>query len=117
MANIFETARAERRANKFSRGLDSAAGLAQTLSGPGPFTIFVPTDAAFDQLSADQQANLLDDPGKLTKLLQYHIVPGLYKADDMLDQHLSQDPGGTAPQSVGGHLRDTSGRRRNYNGE
>jgi len=36
-------------------------------------------------LSADQQANLLDDPGKLTKLLQYHIVPGLYKADDMLD--------------------------------
>ena len=85
MANIFETARAERRANKFSKGLDSAAGLAKTLSGPGPFTIFVPTDAAFDQLSADQQANLLDDPGKLTKLLQYHIVPGLYTADDMLE--------------------------------
>ena len=85
MANIFETARAERRANKFSKGLDSAAGLAQTLSGPGPFTIFVPTDAAFDQLSDDQQANLLDDPGKLTKLLQYHIVPGLFTADDMLD--------------------------------
>ena len=85
MANIFETARAEQRANKFSKGLDSAAGLAQTLSGPGPFTIFVPTDAAFDQLSADQQNNLLGDPGKLTKLLQYHIVPGLYTAEDMLD--------------------------------
>jgi len=85
MANIFETARAERRANKFSRGIESAAGLAQTLSGPGPFTIFVPTDAAFDQLSDDQQANLLGDPGKLTKLLQYHIVPGLYTAEDMLD--------------------------------
>lgn len=86
MANIFETARAERRANKFSKGLDSAAGLAQTLSGPGPFTIFVPTDAAFDQLSVDQQNNLLGDPGKLTKLVQYHIVPGLYTADDMFDQ-------------------------------
>ena len=49
MANIFETARADRRANKFSKGLNSAAQLAQTLSGPGPFTIFVPTDAAFDQ--------------------------------------------------------------------
>ena len=85
MANIFETARAESRANKFSKGIESAAGLAQTLSGPGPFTIFVPTDAAFDQLSVDQQNNLLGDPGKLTKLLKYHIVPGLYTADDMLD--------------------------------
>jgi uncharacterized surface protein with fasciclin (FAS1) repeats len=85
MANVFETARAERRANKFSKGLDSAAGLAQTLSGPGPFTIFVPTDAAFDQLSDNQQNKLLGDPGKLTKLLKYHIVPGLYTADDMLD--------------------------------
>jgi uncharacterized surface protein with fasciclin (FAS1) repeats len=86
MANIFETARADRRASKFSKGLDSAAGLAQTLSGPGPFTIFVPTDAAFDKLSVDQQNKLLGDPGKLTKLVKYHIVPGLYTAYDMLDQ-------------------------------
>src|SRR5216684_7104409 len=86
MANIFETARAEQRANKFSRGLDSAAGLAQTLSGPGPFTIFIPTDAAFDQLSADQQANLLADPGKMARVLKYHIVPGYYTADDLLDR-------------------------------
>ena len=86
MANIFETARAERRADKFTKGLDSAAGLVQTLSGPGPFTIFVPTDAAFDQLSVDQQNNILGNPGKLTKLLQYHIVPGYYTAYDLLDQ-------------------------------
>lgn len=85
MANIFETARADRRAKKFSKGLDSAAELAETLSGPGPFTIFVPTDAAFDKLSDDQQNKLLGDPGKLTKLLKYHIVPGLYTAEDMLD--------------------------------
>src|SRR5437899_10362633 len=86
MANIFETARAERRANKFTSGLDSAAGLVDTLSGQGPFTIFVPTDAAFDQLSADQQANLFADPGKLAKVLKYHIVPGYYTADDLLDR-------------------------------
>ena len=86
MANIFETARAQRRADKFSKSLDSAAGLVQQLSGPGPFTIFVPTDAAFDQLSVDQQNNILGDPGKLTRLVKYHIVSGLYTANDMFDQ-------------------------------
>ena len=85
MANIFETARADHRAKKFSKGLDSAAELVKTLSGPGPFTIFVPTDAAFDQLSDDQQNKLLGDPGKLTKLLKYHIVPGLHTSEDLLD--------------------------------
>src|SRR5437588_12886262 len=86
MANIFETARAEHAYNKYIRGLESVAGLVDTLSGPGPFTIFVPTDAAFDQLSADQQADLFADPGKMAKVLKYHIVPGYYTADDLLDR-------------------------------
>jgi uncharacterized surface protein with fasciclin (FAS1) repeats len=86
MANIFETARAERSYNKYVKGIESVAGLVETLSGPGPFTIFVPTDAAFDKLSNDQQANLLADPGKLAKVLKYHIVPGYYTADDLLDR-------------------------------
>src|SRR2546425_12126008 len=86
MANIFETARAEHAYNKYIRGLESVAGLVETLNGPGPFTIFIPTDAAFDQLSADQQANLFADPGKLAKVLKYHIVPGYYTADDLLDR-------------------------------
>src|SRR5216684_8635867 len=75
MANIFETARAERAYNKYVQGLESVAGLVETLNGPGPFTIFVPTDAAFDRLSDDQQADLFADPGKLAKVLKYHIVP------------------------------------------
>ena len=83
MANLFETARAEHQYNKFVSGIES---LAQTLSGPGPFTIFVPTDAAFDRLSSDQQANLIADPEKLARVLKYHIVPGYYKADDLLDR-------------------------------
>ena len=86
MANIIETARAEHAYNKYIKGLESVAGLIDTLSGPGPFTIFVPTDAAFDSLSDDQQANLFADPGKQAKVLKYHIVPGYYTADDLLDR-------------------------------
>lgn len=86
MANIIERARAERKYNQFVKGLESVVGLVETLSGPGPFTIFVPTDEAFDRLSRDQQANLLNDPGKLAKVMKYHVVLGRYTADDMLDR-------------------------------
>jgi uncharacterized surface protein with fasciclin (FAS1) repeats len=86
MANIFEIVRAERSYEKYVRGIESVAGLAGILSGPGPFTIFVPTDAAFDQLSGDQQARLFADPEKLAKVLKYHVVPGYYSADDLLDR-------------------------------
>jgi uncharacterized surface protein with fasciclin (FAS1) repeats len=86
MANIIEKARAERAYNKYVKGLESVAGLVETLSGPGPFTIFIPTDAAFARLSDDQQANLFADPNKLARVLKYHIVPGYYSADDLLDR-------------------------------
>ena len=86
MANIFETARAERENKKFVSGIESLVGLVNTLSGRGPFTIFVPTDAAFDSLSGDQQTNLFADPEKLSKVIKYHIVPGYYTADDLLDR-------------------------------
>jgi uncharacterized surface protein with fasciclin (FAS1) repeats len=86
MANIFERARAERKYNQFVKGVQSVVGLVETLSGPGPFTIFVPTDEAFDRLSGDQQAKLLNDPDKLAKVMKYHVVPGLYTATDMLDR-------------------------------
>ena len=86
MANIFERARAERKYNQFVKGVQSAGGLVETLSGPGPFTVFLPTDEAFDRLSGDQQAKLLNDPDKLAKVMKYHVVPGLYTATDMLDR-------------------------------
>jgi uncharacterized surface protein with fasciclin (FAS1) repeats len=86
MANIFETARAKQELNTLVKGIQSAVGLVETLSGPGPFTIFVPTDAAFAQLSDDKRATLFGDPGKLTKVLKYHVVPGLYTAADLLDR-------------------------------
>jgi len=57
-----------------------AAGLVETLSGTGPFTVFAPTDAAFAALLTElgiTKADLLDDKSLLTKVLTYHVVPGL----------------------------------------
>lgn len=52
-----------------------AAGLAETLSGEGPFTVFAPTDAAFAALPEGTVETLLKDPtGELTKILLYHVV-------------------------------------------
>jgi uncharacterized surface protein with fasciclin (FAS1) repeats len=55
-----------------------AAGLVQTLKGPGPFTVFAPTDAAFAKLSAGTVESLLkpENKAKLTAVLTYHVVPG-----------------------------------------
>jgi uncharacterized surface protein with fasciclin (FAS1) repeats len=55
-----------------------AAGLVQTLEGPGPFTVFAPTNAAFDKLPAGTVDNLLKPENKATlvKVLTYHVVPG-----------------------------------------
>ena len=85
MANLFERAQAEHKYNQFVKGVQSVVGLVETLNGPGPFTIFVPTDEAFARLSDDQQANLLKDPDKLAKVMKYHVVPGRYSAVDLFD--------------------------------
>nr|WP_233254170.1 fasciclin domain-containing protein [Hymenobacter sedentarius] len=62
-----------------------AAGLAETLKGAGPFTVFAPTNAAFDKLPAGTM-NSLVTPGMkptLTKILTYHVVPGRYTAGNL----------------------------------
>jgi uncharacterized surface protein with fasciclin (FAS1) repeats len=55
-----------------------AAGLVDTLSGPGPFTVFAPTDDAFAKLPAGTVDNLVKPENKATlvKILTYHVVPG-----------------------------------------
>ncbi len=60
-----------------------AAGLTDTLSGKGPFTVFAPNDAAFAELSADELAMLMKDTAKLKKVLTYHVVPGRILAEDI----------------------------------
>ena len=86
MANIFETVRGQGSMNKLVKAIQSSIGLTTTLSQSGPFTFFAPTEAAFNQLSDKQQTDLFGDPEKLTKVLKFHIVPGLYTADDLLDR-------------------------------
>ncbi len=56
----------------------TAAGLVTTLKGPGPFTVFAPTDAAFAKLPAGTVADLLkpENKAKLTAVLTYHVVSG-----------------------------------------
>ncbi len=60
-----------------------AAGLAETLSGPGPFTVFAPTDDAFAKLPEGTVEGLLADKEQLTKILTYHVVPGKVMAADV----------------------------------
>jgi uncharacterized surface protein with fasciclin (FAS1) repeats len=59
------------------------AGLVETLSGPGPFTVFAPTDAAFAKIPAEQLNAILADKAQLTKILTYHVVPGAVMAADL----------------------------------
>jgi uncharacterized surface protein with fasciclin (FAS1) repeats len=62
-----------------------AAGLVETLSGKGPFTIFAPTNAAFAKLPAGTVESLLkpENKDKLVAVLTYHVVPGKVLAADV----------------------------------
>ncbi len=62
-----------------------AAGLAETLGGSGPFTVFAPTNAAFAKLPAGTVEGLVKPAAKadLTKILTYHVVPGKMSAADL----------------------------------
>jgi len=73
-----------------------AAGLVDTLEGPGPFTVFAPTNEAFDKLPPGTVATLLKPENKdtLVKILTYHVVSGRYTAADLMK--MVKDGGGTA---------------------
>ena len=73
-----------------------AAGLVETLSGPGPFTVFAPTDAAFAKLPAGTVEALLADKEKLTSILTYHVVSGKVMAADIVKAN------GATPNTVNG---------------
>ena len=64
-----------------------AAGLVDTLSGKGPFTVFAPTNAAFGKLPAGTVDTLVKPESKatLTKILTYHVVAGKMNASDLTD--------------------------------
>ena len=85
MKNIVETAEADGRFTTLVTAL-KATQLDGNLSGPGPFTVFAPTDNAFDKLPDGTIDNLLKDPNKfyLKKMLLYHVVNRELKASDVM---------------------------------
>lgn len=75
----------------------TAAELAETLSGPGPFTVFAPTNAAFEKLPAGTVETLLKDPkGDLTKILTLHVISGA------VDSKAAIAAAGTNVETLGG---------------
>ena len=69
-----------------------AAGLVETLKGPGPFTVFAPTDEAFAKLPAGTLEELLkpENKAKLQSILKYHVVPGKVMAKDVVKLNSAQ---------------------------
>jgi uncharacterized surface protein with fasciclin (FAS1) repeats len=65
-----------------------AAGLVETLEGPGPFTVFAPTNKAFDLLLKGTVDNLLKPENKaaLTKILTYHVVAGTWDSKALAEK-------------------------------
>ena len=86
-----------------------AAGLVETLSGPGPFTVFAPTNKAFDKLPKGTVETLVKPESKdmLTSILTYHVVSGKVSAADLTK--MITDGGGKATLKTvaGGELTAT----------
>jgi uncharacterized surface protein with fasciclin (FAS1) repeats len=80
----------------------TAAGLAETLNGEGPFTVFAPTDDAFAALPAGVLDALLlpENKDALTKILTYHVVPGAVMAADVTDGDVATVEGQTVALST-----------------
>lgn len=84
LQNIVETAIAAGDFETLAAALE-AAGLIETLEGPGPFTVFAPTDEAFAALPEGTVEALLMDIPALTEILTYHVVPGDLSSTDVIN--------------------------------
>jgi uncharacterized surface protein with fasciclin (FAS1) repeats len=80
-----------------------AAGLAETLKGTGPFTVFAPTDEAFAKLPAGTVEELLkpENKAKLTAILTYHVLAGKVMAADVKTMEAATVEGSKAKVKVG----------------
>ena len=84
-----------------------AAGLVDTLNGPGPFTVFAPTNEAFGMLPAGTVEALVKPENKamLTKILTYHVVPGDYSTTMLRSMILAGGGTATLTTAEGGKLK------------
>jgi len=79
--------------------LVTAAGLGETLSGSGPFTVFAPTNEAFAAVPADTLAALQADPSALTDVLKLHVISG------EVDAEAATAAAGTCVETLGGKVK------------
>ncbi len=86
MKDIIDTAVAAGTFKTLATAL-TAAGLIDTLKGPGPFTVLAPTDEAFAKISAADLKALLADKAQLTSVLTYHVVAGNVPAATVTTLH------------------------------
>lgn len=91
-----------------------AAGLVDTLKGPGPFTVFAPTNTAFSELPAGTVDGLLKPESKaqLTKVLTYHVVPGKMDAA-ALGKQITAGGGKASLKTVAGGTLTATGSGKN----
>lgn len=82
--NVLDTAAANGTFKTFGTAVEKA-GLSDTLRGAGPFTVFAPTDAAFEQLPAGRLETLFkpENKAELTSILNYHVLNGRKSAADV----------------------------------
>jgi uncharacterized surface protein with fasciclin (FAS1) repeats len=95
MSNVFQVVGADHNLATMSKGV-KAAGMDVVLSKEGPYTVFAPTDTAFNRLSAGELAELLkpEYKGKLTGILQNHVVEGKKELKDFKDGDRMKSLGG-----------------------
>ena len=111
--NLLDTAAANGSFTTFGKAVEHA-GLGDTLRGTGPFTIFAPTDAAFEKLPAGKLEQLFEPDNKkeLLSLLQYHVVNGRKSAADVSRWGAAKTLGGqSAPVSLANDTLSIDGAR------
>ena len=102
--DIVDTAVAAGKFNTLATALQ-AAGLVDTLKGPGPFTVFAPTDEAFAKIPKADLDALLKDKAKLTAVLTYHVVPGKVMAADVKAGKVKTVQGGELTVATAGGVK------------
>lgn len=85
MASLIETAEKDDDLATFATAV-KAAGMRSKLSKPGPFTVFAPTEAAFEAVPTGQLEDILDDEAQARRLVRNHIVEGRLKRSNLLEQ-------------------------------
>ena len=84
MANLIE---ATEQAGTFTTLIKAiqAAELTEILTGPGPYTVFAPTDEAFAKLGEETLSSLIDNIPKLKRIVSYHVTFGDVRAEDLME--------------------------------